>query len=159
MIQSFGGEAPRDLFTGTDSRAARQRLPAIWNRVVRRRLDLLDAARSPKELASVPGNRLLERSIRVSDSYRVYFEWTDEGPAAVDVGRDPETDRGIVERPSTSRRPTHPGEVLLLDVMRPLRLTQTGLAPRFGISYPRIGPELWLDLQQAVDLWDARHPG
>lgn len=84
---------------------------------------------------------------------------------------------GVAER----RRPPHPGEVFLEDFLAPLGMTQKEAAERLGISYPRMNeivnakrsvtpetalrlgrftdtePEFWLDLQQAVDLWEARH--
>ena len=80
-----------------------------------------------------------------------------------------------------NRRPTHPGEVFLEDFLKPLRITQKQAAERLRISYPRMNeivngkrtvtpdtalrlgrftgtePEFWLNLQQAVDLWDAMH--
>lgn len=80
-----------------------------------------------------------------------------------------------------NRRPTHPGEVLLEDFLKPLEITQKEAAKRLSISYPRMNeivngkrsvtpetalrlsrftrtePEFWLNLQQAVDLWDALH--
>jgi addiction module HigA family antidote len=79
------------------------------------------------------------------------------------------------------RRPTHPGEVFLEDFLKPLGMTQKEAADRLHISYPRMNeiingkrsvtpetalrlgrfsgtePEFWLNLQQAVDLWDALH--
>jgi antitoxin HigA-1 len=79
------------------------------------------------------------------------------------------------------RRPTPPGEVLLEDFLLPLGITQREAAARLRISYPRMNevvngkravtpdtalrlarftntePEFWLNLQQAVDLWDAIH--
>jgi addiction module HigA family antidote len=79
------------------------------------------------------------------------------------------------------RRPTHPGEVLLEEFLEPLGITQKDAADRLHISYPRMNeivngkravtpdtalrlarftdtePEFWLNLQQAVDLWDAIH--
>ena len=85
-----------------------------------------------------------------------------------------------IPRPDLKRRPIHPGETLLHDVIKPLGLTQTEFAARLGISYPRLNeiihgkrgitpdtalrlsallgtsPEFWLSLQQAVDLWDAQ---
>ncbi len=80
-----------------------------------------------------------------------------------------------------NRRPSHPGEVFLEDFLLPLGITQKEAAQRLRISYPRMneivngkravtpdtalrlgrftdtGPEFWLNLQQAVDLWDAMH--
>ena len=80
-----------------------------------------------------------------------------------------------------NRRPTPPGEVFLEDFLTPLGITQKDAAERLRMSYPRMNvivkgkravtpdtalrfakftgtePELWLNLQQAVDLWDALH--
>jgi addiction module HigA family antidote len=71
--------------------------------------------------------------------------------------------------------------VFLEDFLIPLALTQREAAERLKISYPRMNeiingkravtpetalrlakltrtePEFWLNLQQAVDLWDALH--
>ncbi|MDP2958879.1 MAG: HigA family addiction module antitoxin [Longimicrobiales bacterium] len=78
-----------------------------------------------------------------------------------------------------NRRPTHPGAIFLEDFLLPLGITQKEAAERLRISYPRMNeivkgkravtpdtalrlarftgtePEFWLNLQQAVDLWDA----
>ena len=77
------------------------------------------------------------------------------------------------------RRPTHPGEIFLEDFLKPLGISQKQAADRLHVSYPRMNeiingkrsvtpetalrlarftrtePEFWLNLQQAVDLWDA----
>lgn len=79
------------------------------------------------------------------------------------------------------RSPTHPGQVFLEDFLEPLGMTQREAAGRLRISYPRMNeiingrrsvtpdtalrlsrltgtePEFWLNLQQAVDLWEALH--
>ena len=34
--------------------------------------------------------------------------------------------------------PVHPGEILLEEFLKPLALTQTELAERLGVSYPRV---------------------
>lgn len=81
----------------------------------------------------------------------------------------------------SNRRPAHPGEVFLEEFLQPLGLTQRETAERLRISYPRMNeivngkrtvtpdtalrfarftgtePEFWLQLQLAVDLWDALH--
>jgi addiction module HigA family antidote len=78
-----------------------------------------------------------------------------------------------------NRRPATPGVVFLEDFLVPLGLTQKEAARRLKVSYPRMNEiingkrtvtpetalrfakltgteaEFWLNLQQAVDLWDA----
>ena len=77
--------------------------------------------------------------------------------------------------------PTHPGEMLLEEFLKPLNITQTELATRIGVSYPRINElihgkrgitldtalrlealfgmeaQFWLNLQLAWDLYHAQH--
>ena len=77
--------------------------------------------------------------------------------------------------------PTHPGEMLREEFLRPLKLTQRELAARLGVSYPRINElvhgkrgitpdtalrlerllgmpaQLWMNLQLGWDLYHAAH--
>jgi len=77
------------------------------------------------------------------------------------------------------RRPTHPGELLREDVMPVAGLNQVQLAKALGVSRKTVsevvleqrpvtvemalrlgrffgnGPNLWLNMQKAVDIWDA----
>jgi len=77
------------------------------------------------------------------------------------------------------RAPTHPGEMLLEEFIRPLGITQSALAVRLGISFPRLNEivrrkrsvtpdtalrlarvlgmsaDFWLGLQLDWDLWHA----
>ena len=81
----------------------------------------------------------------------------------------------------TDRAPTHPGEMLLEDFLKPMNLSQTELAERLGVSYPRVNElvhakrdmtpdtalrlerlfgveaQFWLNLQLAWDLYHAAH--
>lgn len=81
----------------------------------------------------------------------------------------------------TNRPPTHPGEMLLEEFLKPLGLPQTELAERLGVSYPRVNElvhgkrdmtpdtalrlerllgveaQFWLNLQLAWDLYHAAH--
>ncbi len=82
----------------------------------------------------------------------------------------------------TERKPTHPGELFLEDVMKPLNLTVTeaarklgvtrkalsefvnrrsGLSPEMAIriaTATKTSPESWLTMQTKLDLWKAlRH--
>jgi addiction module HigA family antidote len=78
------------------------------------------------------------------------------------------------------RRPTHPGEILREDFMPDYGLTVSALAASLGVSRQTVNEllrerrsvspemalrlsalfgnsaEFWLNLQRAVDLWDAR---
>jgi toxin HigB-1 len=80
VIQSFGDTATDDIFHGRDSRAARRLPSAIWP-VIRRKLDMVNAAHALGDLRAPPGNRLEalkgsragEYSIGVNDQYRVTF--------------------------------------------------------------------------------------
>ena len=79
------------------------------------------------------------------------------------------------------RPPTHPGEMLREEFLAPLGMSQTELAQRIGVSFPRINeiingkrgvtpdtalrlaklfrttPEFWLNGQRNWDLWQAMH--
>jgi len=78
------------------------------------------------------------------------------------------------------RRPTPPGEMLLEEYLKPAGITQVALAAKMGVPIQRLNgviagrrsvtaetaillgralgtsAELWLNLQVAVDLWDAQ---
>ncbi len=80
----------------------------------------------------------------------------------------------------THREPTHPGEMLLEEFLKPLELTQTTAAEKMGISTNRLNelirgkrgvtadtalrlakllktsPEFWMNLQNAWDLYHAQ---
>jgi antitoxin HigA-1 len=80
----------------------------------------------------------------------------------------------------THRPPTHPGEMLLEEFIRPIGISQNALAIRLGISFPRLNEivrgkravsvdtalrlervvgmqaDFWLGLQQDWDLWHAK---
>lgn len=93
MIVSFADHATEDLFNGTDTRAARKRLPGDLWRVAARKFDQLnqvptfDALRMPpgNRLEALKGDRRGQHSIRINDQYRVCFVWTEHGPENVEV--------------------------------------------------------------------------
>jgi proteic killer suppression protein len=83
MILDFADEATEDIFQGNRSKAARRCLPpGLWP-AARRKLDRLNRAREPRELADPPGNRLEALkgdyagyfSIRINDQYRIVFRF------------------------------------------------------------------------------------
>ncbi len=77
--------------------------------------------------------------------------------------------------------PTHPGEMLLEEFLKPLGMSQAELAEKIGVSYPRVNEliharrgvtpdtalrlerlfgmeaQFWLNLQLAWDLYHATH--
>jgi addiction module HigA family antidote len=85
----------------------------------------------------------------------------------------------VRRRLPTNRPPTHPGEMLLEEFLKPLGISQSEFAIRLGVSFPRLneiirgkrgvtpdtalrlarvlgmGAEFWLGLQQDWDLWHA----
>ena len=85
----------------------------------------------------------------------------------------------VARRLPAHRPPTHPGEMLLEEFVRPLGISQSALAARLGISSPRLNDvirkkravtpdtalrlaqvlgmsaDFWLGLQQDWDLWHA----
>ena len=85
----------------------------------------------------------------------------------------------VQRRLPTHRAPTHPGEMLLEEFLRPLGISQSAFAVQLGVSFPRLnevinakravtpdtalrlaqvtgmGADFWLGLQQDWDLWHA----
>ena len=80
----------------------------------------------------------------------------------------------------THRAPTMPGEILLEEWLKPMKLTQLGLAKQMGVDIQLVNgiingrrsvtaktalllakvlkttPEFWLNAQMMVDLWHAQ---
>ena len=97
---------------------------------------------------------------------------TTKGPAAKPL---------VQQRLPTHRPPTHPGEMLREEFLKPLGITQSAFAARLGVSFPRLNEvingkrsvtpdtalrlarvtgmsaDFWLGLQQDWDLWHALH--
>jgi proteic killer suppression protein len=90
VIRSFADETTRDIWNGTNSKAARRIPREPWPNV-RRTLDQLDAVTRLEDLRVPPGNRLHGlggdrrgfHAVRVSDQYRIVFRF--EGPDAFEV--------------------------------------------------------------------------
>ena len=85
----------------------------------------------------------------------------------------------VARRLPAKRPPTHPGEMLLEEFLKPLGISQSAFAERLGISFPRLNEiirgkrsvtpdtalrlahvlgmsaDFWLGLQQDWDLWHA----
>jgi proteic killer suppression protein len=88
VILSFRCQETRTLFETGDSRRWRN----ILN-VATRKLVMLHTATELRDLRSPPGNRLEQLagnragqySIRINDQWRICFEWTEAGPANVEI--------------------------------------------------------------------------
>ena len=85
----------------------------------------------------------------------------------------------VERRLPTNRPPTHPGEMLLEEFLKPLGISQSAFAVRLGVSFPRLNEvvrqkrsvtpdtalrlarvlgmsaDFWLGLQSDWDLWHA----
>ena len=89
MIRSFACPEPASLFNDESSR----RLPMQIQRVARRKLLLLDKARSLNDLRSPYGNHLEalkgdrkgQHCIRVNDQWRICFRWQGEDVFDVEI--------------------------------------------------------------------------
>ena len=88
MIQNFRDAATRRFYDGERIKKFGQ-----IEKAAARKLDMLSAAVTLDDLRSPPGNRLEalkgdragQYSIRINDQFRVCFEWTDQGPANVEI--------------------------------------------------------------------------
>jgi proteic killer suppression protein len=86
VIRSFADAATADVFYGADTKMARRLPKELWA-VMRRKLDMLHAARALADLLAPPGNRLEalrgelqgRHSIRVNDQFRITFRFQDGG--------------------------------------------------------------------------------
>ena len=88
MIQGYRDKDTRRFASGSDVKAFQG-----FKRQAEKKLEILDAAESLRDLAALPGNRLEaltgdrqgQFSIRVNKRWRICFEWTDDGPENVEI--------------------------------------------------------------------------
>ena len=97
------------------------------------------------------------------------------------AGRCAETQLTVGRRLPRHRAPTHPGEMLLEEFLKPLGMSQSEFAGHLGVSFPRLNEiirgkrgvtpdtalrlarvlgmsaDFWLGLQLDWDLWHAMH--
>lgn len=95
------------------------------------------------------------------------------------TSKSPTTTKSEGHRLPKHRPPTHPGEMLLEEFLKPLGVSQSAFAIRLGVSFPRLNEiirgkrsvtpdtalrlarvlgmpaDFWLGLQQDWDLWHA----
>jgi len=88
VIKHFADAATERLWSGEIPK----RFSGIHKQALRK-LDMLNAAASLRDLRAVPGNRLEalsgdrrgQHSIRINDQWRICFVWTDLGPRRVEI--------------------------------------------------------------------------
>ena len=82
MIVSFGDKITEAIYHGTPAKDI-HRFPPNVRKVAWRKLDMVNGARSLRDLLAPPGNRLESlhgdlkgyHSIRINDQWRVLFRW------------------------------------------------------------------------------------
>jgi len=156
VIRSFRDRGTEDVFDGADSVVT-----------------VLDstASGSTTGIGSAFGGRL---EMPTKSKSRITIK---RGPAPIARPRGEDL---VTRRLPRDRPPTHPGEMLLEEFIKPLGITQTDLAARLGISFPRLNEvirgkrsvtpdtalrlarvlgmpaDFWLGLQLDWDLWHAK---
>jgi len=89
MILGFRDKEAEAIWRGDASR----RLPPEIQQSARRKLRMLNSAKTLTDLRIPPANRLEalrggrkgRHSIRINDQWRICFVWTDAGPAYVEI--------------------------------------------------------------------------
>ena len=88
MIKSFGCKDTEKLFNDTAVKRFNN-----FNRIARRKLEILNAASSLQSLRIPPGNHLEQLkgnrkgqySIRINDQWRICFRWEDGNATEVEI--------------------------------------------------------------------------
>ncbi|MCL4502227.1 MAG: type II toxin-antitoxin system RelE/ParE family toxin [Deltaproteobacteria bacterium] len=89
MIKSFKCKETERLF----NRELIRKIPRPLQRAALKKLWMLDAAESPEDLRSPPGNRLEalkgsrqgQHSIRINEQFRICFVWQDKDAYEVEI--------------------------------------------------------------------------
>ena len=93
MIVSFRNRGTEDIFREIDSQPARNTCPRpVWP-VALRKLQALEIASCLVDLREPPGNKLHplkfdragQHAIRINDTYRICFRWTQAGAEDVEI--------------------------------------------------------------------------
>ena len=190
MIVSFRDPGTEDIFNGRNSGRARKTCPRnVWPIAIRK-LDQLDSAVSFDELRIL----LLETSLKPyagTVAVNPASESTSGTVSALPgstgapqrlklwtiINRETSS---IMVRVPTNRQPTHPGEMLVEEFLKPMGLTQRDLAQGIHVPYQRVNelvnrrrgltpstalrlakyfgtsPDFWLNLQLRWDLYHAQ---
>jgi proteic killer suppression protein len=92
LIASFKDKGTEDVFDGEDTKAARKTLPSNLHDKGAGVLDRLNSAVSLQSLSlsdlrleKLKGDRKGQYSIRINDTYRVCFRWTESGAEDVEI--------------------------------------------------------------------------
>lgn len=93
MILSFANPGSEDIYDGNESKAALKLLPRDLWRMAQRKLTVLNAAKSPEDLRSPPGNHLEKLSgdmkgkysIRINKPFRITFAFENGNATEVQI--------------------------------------------------------------------------
>ncbi|WP_236789651.1 type II toxin-antitoxin system RelE/ParE family toxin [Amycolatopsis sp. GM8] len=88
VIRSFADKDTERLWNRT-----RVKQFQAFERIARRKLEMINAAATLTDLTVPPGNRLEllrgdrtgQHSIRINDQYRICFRWTEAGPEDIEI--------------------------------------------------------------------------
>jgi len=91
-IQSFGSTLTEKIFTGARDKEV-ARFPVELIKITQRKLDMVEAASSLKDLAIPPGNQLHRLkdhlsayyAIRINTQWRIIFKWEENGAHQVEI--------------------------------------------------------------------------
>lgn len=175
MIQSFSCPDTQKLFESNDSEVF-----AHLGRSAQRKLQQLNCAVTLTDLIAPIGNRFraaptsdFKHSIAIHQTYRLYFDWHDDGPKQVAIANSSALGEQML---NDSMPPTHPGEILREDYLLPLHMSPHTLATCLHVPVAHIealihetrsidaemalrltryfggDAQSWLNLQQNYDL-------
>ncbi|MEE4359169.1 MAG: type II toxin-antitoxin system RelE/ParE family toxin [Desulfococcaceae bacterium] len=93
MIVTFFDKGTQDICNGKNTKQAGKKLPTDLWKIALRKFYFLDNAANLKDLKIPPanylemlqGDRKGQYSIRINQQYRICFDWTEEGPAQVEI--------------------------------------------------------------------------
>jgi addiction module HigA family antidote len=186
VIIGYADDATRDVHTGVDSRPARRFGRAVRVVARRKldllgaAGDVRDLAIPPgNRFEKLKGDLAGFFSIRVNEQFRIIFKFEAGNASAVQIV-DYHWGGTMLTTAPMKRRPTLPGVMLLEEYLKPAGITQVALAEKMAVPIQRVNgiiagrravtaetaillsralgttAELWLNLQVAVDLWNAQ---
>ena len=137
MIKTFRDKDTESIF----ARRFLKRFATDLHKIAWQKLAVLDAAERLDDLLVPPGNRLEklsgdragQYSIRINEQWRICFQWREGNANDVEI-----TDYHLEITMSENFVPIHPGEILLVEFLKPMGLSQYQLAKDINVPPRRI---------------------